>query len=229
MEVNAYVLRAVLARTELDDEGAAQVGTSIKENLGNATTVEEALRNMAQFGNDLSGFNKYVPYLLTLGRQVPKAVNGAGITISGSSEGDSYRVDAKGLISTEYDIVTSSGGFTQIRPNLRLSNQWLMRFVPGGPGISLPVNILALAEPFPTTFAGDQNNIGTTFTITIDSESGELPSPPAGPTQWWNNINWPGGSPPAGPDIGGRTTYAFIKIGPNNYDGFVIGSQIPHP
>ena len=223
MEVNAYVLRAVLARTELDDEGAAQVGTSIKENLGNATTVEEALRNMAQFGNDLSGFNKYVPYLLTLGRQIPKALGGAGITISGSEGGDSYRVDAKGLITSDYvwtnpgDIV---GSARIIQPDLRFSNMWYPQIPPNASHPSI-----IMIDPLGI-------DVGNTFTVKVDSTSFPVVGPPPHPVPWWANINWTGGQPPdiilpTPPDFAGTTLYAFVKINTSRYDGFIIGSKIP--
>lgn len=223
MEVNAYVLRAVLARSDLDDEGAAEVGTSAKENLGGATTVEAALRHMTQFGNDLSGFNKYIPYLLNLGRQKPLPFGGAGITISGSSEGDSYRIDAKGTITSDYiwtNPAVPFGGTRIFQPDLRFSNMWSPQ-IPIDPNYNASI---ILIDPLGV-------DIGGTFTVKVQSNS--FPPVPGGaPIPWWGGINWTGGQAPdiitpTPPGFGGTTLYCFIRISTTRFDGFVIGSEIP--
>jgi hypothetical protein len=199
MEINSYILRAVLARFDVDNEGAALVGTSPKENLGNATTVEDALRHLDQFVADPAGFDSTFSQLIGLGTALeppaPKA--GAGITITPSSP--VHRVDAKGTIGAATIVGTDA--------TLDYADTNTVKALLHGNYVLAVANV----------------EIGQRIILKLKQDSAGNRT-----VTWFPNIRWAsGGAPPALTSTANKSDwFGFILDDDGFYDGFVIGTNI---
>jgi len=198
MEVNAYILRAILARTDLDDEGAVNVGTSEKENLGGATNVEEALRFINQSGADPYGFAAFFPALVAQGFDPPPPQQGAGITVVPS--GPSPIIHAKGRINFQF---TDVAGLQFM--DFENYNAFACTLTS-----DLVVRVMNVAV-----------NQRFSMRLEQDATGGRI-------VVWFPGIHWAGGTPPALTEDPNRADwFGFIKIDDSpRYDGFVIGNNL---
>jgi|SRR6187399_278976 len=197
MEVNAYILRAILARTDLNDEGAVNVGTSEKENLGGAMNVEEALRFLNESGADPSGFGALFPQLITQAFDPPPPMQGAGITVV--AEGPVPRIHAKGRINFQF---TDVGGV----PYMDFQDYNIFACTLTG---HLFINIM-------------NTSLNQRFSIRLEQDgTGDRT------VTWFPGITWAGGTAPGLTEEANRADwFGFIKIDENRYDGFVIGNNL---
>lgn len=198
MEVNAYILRAILARTDLNDEGAANVGTSTKANLGDATNVEDALRFINQSGADPYGFAAFFPQLVAQGFDPPPPQQGAGITIIPS--GPSPTIHAKGRINFEF---TDVGGLQFM--DFENFNAFACTLT-----ADLVVRVMNVVQYQRFSIRLEQDGTGSRNVV------------------WFPGIHWAGGTAPALTDNPNAADwFGFIKIDDTpRYDGFVIGNNL---